>query len=134
MKKTLLSFVFIFSLFAAYSQCQVDTAYQFEVVTINQDTFNLNEFWAENPDKMVALEFFFADSPLCRETSPMINEAYKRMGCNEHDVFFLSVNVSDDITTTMHYRDTLNLDLPMVSGDQGVAIWMNFTKFMLILL
>lgn len=119
MKKTILSIVFIISVFYSFAQIQVDTAYSFEVVTMEQDTFNLEEFWAENPDTKVALEFFFADSPLCRETSPMINDAYKRFGCNEHDVFFLSINVSDDSATVAHYRDTLGIETPMVLAANG---------------
>ncbi len=119
MKKTILLFTFVFSIFYSFAQVQVDTAYNFEVVTMAQDTFNLDEFWAENPDTKVALEFFFADSPLCRETSPMISDAYKRFGCNEHEVFFLSFNVSDDSATTAHYRDTLGIETPMVLSSNG---------------
>lgn len=119
MKKSILSIVFILSIFYSFGQVQVDTAYNFEVVTMDLDTFNLDEFWAENPDTKVALEFFFADSPLCRETSPMINDAYKRFGCNEHDVFFLSINVSDDSATVVHYRDTLGIETPLVLAANG---------------
>lgn len=119
MKKTLLSFVFIFSVVFAFGQAQNYILDDFEVVTLEQDTFNLQEFWMENPDKKVALEFFFTDSPLCKEISPIISEAYRKFGCNEHDVFFLSINVSDDSTSIVNYRDTLNIETPVVMSSMG---------------
>jgi len=121
MKKTLLSFAFIISAILSFGQAQVDIVDDFQVITMNQDTFNLAEFWTENPNKKVALEFFFADSPLCREISPMISEAYQKFGCNEHDVFFISINVSDDSATVAHYQDTLNIQTPMVMSSMGGA-------------
>lgn len=119
MKKTLLSFVFIFSIAFSFGQAQVETVDDFEVITMEQDTFNLAEFWLENPNTKVALEFFFVDSPLCREISPIISEAYQKTGCNEHDVYFLSINVSDDSAAVVNYRDTLSLETPLVLSDGG---------------
>lgn len=119
MKKTLLSFVFIFSVVFSFGQSLADSVQNFEVITMEQDTFNLNEFWQENPEKKVAIEFFFVDSPLCKEVSPMISESFKNFGCNEHDVFYLSINVSDDSASVAHYRDTLNIETPIVLSSMG---------------
>lgn len=119
MKKSLSLIVFIFFAYIALSQTELQYHKDFEVITMANETFNLYDFWEENPDFIVALEFFFVDSQICKETSPKIDEAFKRMGYNEENLFFLSINVSNDSTEVAKYRDSLNLDIPVVVGEQG---------------
>jgi len=83
MKKTLLSFVFIFSVLFSFGQSLADTAKYFDVLTIDNERFSLEEFWNENPLKKVAIEFYYSDSPLCKETSPVIDSVYKKFGSNQ---------------------------------------------------
>lgn len=119
MKKTLLLFAIIFTAIFSFAQVQIDEAPDFEVTTLSGETFILSDFWEQNPDSKVILEFFFADSPMCKETSPIVNDVFKKFGCNEGDVYFLSINVSDNSETTQHYYDTLGLEYPMVSSENG---------------
>lgn len=119
MKKTLLSFIFTITAIVVFSQTPLRYYQDFEAVTLEQDSFSIRDFFEENPYKKVAIEFFYADNYLCKETSVLINEMYERFGSNEGDLFFLSVNVSDDSATTAWYRDSLELNIPMVAGQLG---------------
>jgi len=119
MKKTLLSFVLIITTLFVYSQTPLKYYQDFEAITLDQDTFSISNFFENNPGKKVALEFFYADNYLCKETSILINEMYERFGSNEGDLYFLSINVADDSATTAWYRDSLELNIPMVAGQLG---------------
>lgn len=116
MKKTILSFILALSVGFSFGQSELKIWQDFQAITLDQDTFRLAQFFEENPSKKVAIEFYFSDSPLCKETSPVINDMYERFGNNEGDLFFLSVNAADSIERTEWYRDTLNIDIPMVPG------------------
>ncbi len=86
-------------------------------ITMQQDTLSLDSLRDQYP--FVMLEFFFAESELCKETSPSISQAYKDLGYNNNDVFILSINVDNNNAECQHYIDTLLLETPMASGLQG---------------
>ncbi|OYT15780.1 MAG: hypothetical protein B7C24_11200 [Bacteroidetes bacterium 4572_77] len=86
-------------------------------ITLQQDTLSLDSLRAQYD--FVVFEFFFAESELCKETSTYVNQAFKDVGYNENQVFFLSINVGNDSIECQHYQDTLGLEMPMASGIQG---------------
>lgn len=100
-------------------QSNVQYSPDFTAITMENDTFNLVEFWNENPNKYVALEFFFTESQFCQEISPMVDSAYQYFGNNEHDVHFLSINIGDSNAVCQHFIDSLSLSNPIVSGIEG---------------
>lgn len=119
MKKSLLLAAFSLMLSWAFAQSTVKDVPYFTAVTMSNDTFNLEEFWELNPEKYVALEFFINETQVCMETSPFVTEAYQQLGCNEHDVVFISINVGNDSTAVRRYMDSLNLKTPVVAGVEG---------------
>lgn len=91
----------------------------FTAITMEKDTFNLVEFWNENPEKYVALEFFFTESQFCQEISPIVDSAYQYFGNNEHDIHFLSINMGNDSAACKKYIDSLSIQHDVVPGVEG---------------
>lgn len=119
MKKTLLLVFSTATFLLSFGQSNVLYSPDFTAITMEQDTFNLIEFWNDNPEKYVALEFFFTESQICQETAPHTSEAYERLGCNEHDLVFLSINIGNDSLQCQKYIDSLSLNSTIVSGIEG---------------
>ena len=119
MKKSILLAVFALMLTMGYAQSTVKEVPKFTAVTMSHDTFNLEAFWQESPEKYVALEFFFNETQICQQTSPIVTQAFQQLGCNEHEVFFISINVGNDSSAVRKYMDSLNLKTPFVAGVEG---------------
>lgn len=119
MKKSLLLAFFATLYMMSIGQSNVQYSPDFTAITMENDTFNLVEFWNENPTKYVALEFFFTESQFCQEISPMVDSAYQYFGNNEHDVHFLSINIGDSNAVCQSFIDSLSLSNPIVSGIEG---------------
>ncbi|NOR86092.1 MAG: T9SS type A sorting domain-containing protein [Bacteroidales bacterium] len=118
MKKTILSFSFIFTILISFAQTDTRLAPDFTAVTMDQDTVMLSDILS-NQHQFVALEFFFTESQICQETANAVNDAYERMGCNDHDIVFLSVNMGNDSNQVRKYIDSLSLQNPIISGLEG---------------
>lgn len=43
----------------------------------------------------VVIDFFFASCGPCQTAAPKLQEAYRALGCNQHDVFFMEVTNTD---------------------------------------
>jgi hypothetical protein len=85
---------------------------------MDRDTVVLSDLLSQD-DQYVLLEFFFNESQICQETSPAVSDAYHRMGCNQENVFFLSVNVGNDTNQCRKYMDSLSLQNVIASGIEG---------------
>ena len=46
--------------------------------------------------KYVVLDFFFAACPPCQQTQPIFNQLHETYGCNQHDLFVMSINNGQD--------------------------------------
>lgn len=119
MKKSLLLAFFATLYMMSIGQSNAQYSPDFTAITMEKDTFNLVEFWNENPNKYVALEFFFAESQFCQEISPLVDSAYEYFGNNEHDIYFLSINIGDDSAACQKYIDSLSIQHSVVSGIGG---------------
>lgn len=66
------------------------------------------------------------DTPIV--TPPMV-EAYKALGCNQHDVFFIGVNANGTANSTQEFIDEYGIEYPMIHNDNNtgsntaVSIW-----------
>lgn len=87
-------------LFSCLANAQVngynvgDVVDDFTVTDTEGNEYNLYSLTAEG--KYVWLDFFFADCVPCQQSAPTFNEFYDKYGCNEGDVFCLSVNNGND--------------------------------------
>ncbi len=66
------------------------------------------------------------DTPIV--TPPMV-EAYKALGCNQHDVFFIGVNANGTANSTQEFIEEYGIEYPMIHNDNNtgsntaVSIW-----------
>lgn len=68
------------------------------------------------------------------KVTPPLVEAYKRLGCNQHDVFFIGVVPNGTTNVTKKYVDEYGIEFPMIhntdesNGMQGPAmdIWQTY--------
>lgn len=98
MKRILPAYLAI--LFAYSSSAQVttysvgQTVNDFTVTDTHGNVHNLYSITASG--KYVLLDFFFAACPPCQATQPYFNQLHETYGCNEHDLFVLSINQGVD--------------------------------------
>lgn len=98
MKKTLLFLGVISLSFSGISQVQNyninDVVDDFTVTDTEGVVHNLYEITASG--KYVFLDFFFDTCPPCQQTQPIYNELHDKYGCNEGEVFVISINNGTD--------------------------------------
>ena len=125
MTKILLSTLFIglmtFSFGQATNYSNGATVADFTVTTTDGDTYTLYEITATG--KYVMLDFFFDTCPPCQSTTPLFNEVHDKYGCNDGDIFLLSVNNGTDTDAEVEafeasYGGTFH-HAPGVSADGG---------------
>lgn len=98
-----------------------DIVDDFTVTTIDGEEINLYTITAGG--QYVYIDFFFADCGPCQATAPHFNEFHERYGCNQGDVFCVSINTGqDDDEYVESYESTYGGDYspcPITSGDGG---------------
>ncbi len=115
--------------FGLNSQAQIqnynlgDVVDDFTVTDTEGNQHNLYSLTSQG--KYVFVDFFFVDCPPCQQTTPIFNELHDKYGCNEGDVFCISVNTGqDNDAQVIQFEDTYGGDFnhaPAVSGDGGSA-------------
>lgn len=100
-----------------------DVVDDFTVTDTDGVEHNLYSITAQG--KYVWLDFFFVDCGPCRATAPIFNEFFDRYGCNEGDVYALSINLgNDDDAYVEWYEEQFGGPFnhaPAASGDGGSA-------------
>lgn len=71
-----------------------DVVDDFTVTDTDGIVHNLYTITAQG--KHVWLDFFFVDCGPCRQTAPIFNEFYDKYGCNDGEVYALSINLGND--------------------------------------
>jgi thiol-disulfide isomerase/thioredoxin len=71
--------------------------------------------------KWVVIDFFFTTCGPCQATAPYITELYNKYGCNEHDLYVISIDTGDSDAEVLAYEATYSgaNPGPAVSGDAG---------------
>ena len=106
-----------------------DVVDDFTVTDVEGVEHNLYSILAEG--KYVYLDFFFDTCVPCQTTTPIFNEFFDKYGCNEGDVFCISINNGSDndaevIAFGNAYGGPFN-HAPAVSADGGAgAVDANF--------
>ena len=125
MKKLLLLIGLIFTLTTGNSQIQGysvgDVVADFTFTTIHGETVNL--YSITETGKYVYIDFFFVTCGPCQATAPHFNQLHETYGCNEGDIYCMSVNAGDDNDAEVEtYENTYGGDYtycPIGSGDGG---------------
>lgn len=97
------------------------TVDDFTVTDTEGNTHNLYTITASG--KHVVLDFFFDTCPPCQTTTPIFNEAHDKYGCNDGDIYFISINNGTDTDAEVEtfeaaYGGSFN-HAPAVSNDGG---------------
>ena len=71
-----------------------DVVDDFTVIDTNGNTWNLYDLTSQG--KYVYLDFFFDTCGPCQTTTPIFNEFHDTYGCNQGNLFMLSVNNGTD--------------------------------------
>lgn len=120
MKKTLLLSFFTFLLTVNLSaQTPLSDAVDFDVTFTDGEEFNL--FDKLDEDKYVVIDFFFTTCGPCQVNQPSYTEAFQNFGCNEGDIYFLSVESTVGDEATITYEETYAGENapPAASGTEG---------------
>ncbi len=101
-----------------------DTIENFTVTDIDGTEHTLYDITASG--QYVYLDFFFDTCPPCQTTTPIFNEFHDKYGCNEGDIFMLSMNNgTDDDAEVAAFEDSFGGDFshaPAVSNDGGAGV------------
>jgi thiol-disulfide isomerase/thioredoxin len=121
MKKLFISLAMLLGLAANTSaQTTLTQAVDFTVTDVDGNQHTL--FSILNSGKYVCLDFFFVACPPCQTTSPYYKQTYMNYGCNQHDVFFMAVDVGDNTADVLQFEQTYlggPAGYPVVSGTDG---------------
>ncbi len=128
MKKLLLFVGLIFTISVANAQILNysvgDVVDDFTVTTIDEESINLYDITSTG--QYVFIDFFFVDCGPCQSTAPHFNELHEIYGCNEGDIFCVSMNTGqDDDAYVQTYEDNYGGDFapcPIVSGDGDAGL------------
>ena len=133
MKKILLA-VACFLFLAGNSQAQVgnfnvgDVCPNFTVVDINGVSHTLYDITATG--QYVMLDFFFTTCPPCQQTAPIWNQLHEKYGCNQGQLYCLSVDNGDTDAQVIAYSNSYGGSFshaPHASGNEGGGNAVNAT-------
>lgn len=110
------SFAGFFSLSIALAQVG-NPAPNFTVTDTHGNTHSL--YGLLDSGRVVVLDFFYTTCGPCQFYTPQVNLAYEKYGCNQHEVFFMSIDYHDTNTEVIAYDETYNIKYPSVSGLDG---------------
>lgn len=133
MKQYLLAFACLFML-AGSTQAQVsnfavgDVCPNFTVIDVNGVTHTLYDITATG--QYVMLDFFFTTCPPCQATAPIWNELHEKYGCNQGQLYCLSIDNGDSDQDVMAFENQYGgtfSHAPAASGTQGGGNAVNTT-------
>jgi thiol-disulfide isomerase/thioredoxin len=133
MKKTLLLLAAFFA-FAITTQAQIqnynvgDVVPDFTVTDTDNNTWSLHDRTAMG--QYVLLDFFFTTCPPCQQTQKYFNEMHDKYGCNNGDVFCISIDIGDNNAQVIAFENTYGgtfTHSPAVSGTEGGGDAVNAT-------
>lgn len=123
-----------FLTFAIGTQAQIqnysvgDVAPDFTVTDVNNNTYSLYDRTSQG--QYVLLDFFFTTCPPCQQTAPIYNEFHEKYGCNNGDVFCISLDIGDSNQDVINFENTYGgtfSHAPAVSGTEGGGDAVNAT-------
>ena len=120
MKKILTLIFTIVLCFNVKAQTKLTEAVDFTATDCyGEEVINLFEILDRG--QYVFLDFFFYTCYPCQEVAPMVVEAYEAFGCNNHDVFFMEIAISDQDTDDIcqWWAERYGVEYPTISIDGG---------------
>lgn len=113
-------FTFLFSLmlsFNVFAQCSVTIAVDFSAVDCHGTEVNLFEIL--DGGQYVFIDFFYTTCGPCNQTCPKVVEAYSMLGCNQNEIFFMEISVSDNNQACLNWCEQYGVEFPTIGTDGG---------------
>lgn len=120
MKKILSALLCLSAGIGLYAQTTLTNAVDFNVTDLNGNQYNL--FSLLSSGKYVCIDFFFTTCGPCQATVPYYKQTFQNYGCNQYDVFFVSIDNGDNDAQCAAFETTYlggPAGYPVVSGTQG---------------
>lgn len=136
MKKTVLSFIAMIGISLginaqANNYPNGSSVTSFTVTDVHGETHDLSAIAASG--KWILLDFFFTTCGPCQATVPYFSELHQKYGCNDGDLFCLSIDMGDTDSEVIGFENTFSTSTgfnaaPAASGieGQGDAVVTNF--------
>ena len=121
-KKFYILFFFATLSLSAAAQTPLTQAVDFTVTFTNGEEFNLFDELASG--SYVCVDFFYTACGPCQSNQGYYSEAYMNFGCNQADIFFLSLESTVGDAETIVYEETFGgpNHPPAASGTEGGGI------------
>lgn len=98
------------------------TVSDFTVTDVHGQTHNLSQIAGSG--KWILIDFFFTTCPPCQQTVPYFSELHEKYGCNEGDLYCISVDSGDSDADVLGFENSYSTQggfspAPAVSGTEG---------------
>tara|TARA_B100000683_G_C12358380_1_gene502025 strand:+ start:48 stop:878 length:831 start_codon:yes stop_codon:yes gene_type:complete len=98
------------------------TVSDFTVTDVHGNTHTLSSITASG--QWVLIDFFFYTCPLCQSTVPFFSELHQKYGCNEGDLFCISIATGDSDAQVLAFENQYSISsghspAPAASGNEG---------------
>ncbi len=107
--------MFLMSL--GYAQTPLETAVDFNVKDLHGNKIQLFELLDNN--QIVVIKFYSTACTWCQLYSSDIQQTYENYGCNQGNVYVMTIDREHDNTNVLGYYAMENLTLPGASGLEG---------------
>ncbi len=99
-----------------------DVVNDFTVMDVHGVQHRLSDIAAEG--KWIVIDFFFTTCPPCQATVPYFSELHEKYGCNEGDLFCISIDTGDNDAEVLSFENTYATQggfspAPAASGTEG---------------
>ena len=99
------------------AQCPLTQAVDFTATDFHGNEIHLFEILDRG--QYVLIDFFFTTCGPCQQAAPKMVEAYQRLGCNMHDVFFVEIDTGDGVGAVQNWINNYAVEYPTIVGSEG---------------
>ncbi len=117
MKKLFTLIIAIFLCVNVKAQTSLTEAVDFTVTDCYGEEIRL--FDILDRGQYVLIDFFFMNCTPCQTVAPKVVEAYKALGCNQHDVFFMEISPVDNNDVCQWWAERYEVEYPTVGQFGG---------------
>lgn len=116
-KLPIISLLLILFAFQPKAQTSLNTAVDFTATDCYGQEISLFEIL--DSGKYVLIDFFFTTCAPCQQIVPYVKEAYEKLGCNQHDVFFMEITDYDNNDACMEWVNQYGIEYPTIGTEGG---------------
>ena len=117
MKRFTLILAALAIVFGLKAQCPHSEAIDFTATDCHGTEVHL--FDILDHGQSVLIDFFYTTCGPCQQATPKVAEAYTRLGCNMHDVFFVEISPSDNDAACQNWCNNYGIEYPTIGTTGG---------------